>query len=118
MNGTSDLVWAGNPKDSFCGSHGRGQEGRGDRDRFMVEWKTGKAWFGPEMEEMDEGEPDTKVDESDEEEPDTEVDGSDKEEPGTKINDMDSSSAWSKSDLSSVLIVGLTTIVAKAFALI
>ena len=39
------MIWAGNLKDSFCGSHGRGQDGRGDRDRFTVEWKTGKAWF-------------------------------------------------------------------------
>ena len=45
VDGTDDMIWAGNLKDSFCGSHGRGQDGRGDRDRFTVEWKTGKAWF-------------------------------------------------------------------------
>ena len=27
---------------------GRGQDGRGDRDRFIVEWKTGKAWYPEE----------------------------------------------------------------------
>lgn len=37
--------------DIFCGSHGRGQDGRGDRDAFMVEWATGKAWFPVEPEE-------------------------------------------------------------------
>jgi len=49
--GMGDLVWAGNPKDYFCGSHGRGQDGRGDRDRFAVDWKTGKGWFPAELEE-------------------------------------------------------------------
>ena len=39
------MIWAGNLKDSFCGAHGRGQDGSGDRDRFTVEWKAGKAWF-------------------------------------------------------------------------
>ena len=24
-----------------------------DRDRFMIEWKTGKGWFAPEMEIKD-----------------------------------------------------------------
>jgi hypothetical protein len=48
--GVDSMVWAGNPKDTFCGSHGRGTEGRGDRDRFEVEWSTGRTWFLPEME--------------------------------------------------------------------
>jgi len=51
ISGTDDMIWAGNKVDSFCGSHGRGQDGRGDRDRFVVEWKTGKAWYPEEVEE-------------------------------------------------------------------
>merc|ERR1712183_101535 len=48
VDGTDDLIWAANNKDTFCSSHGRGQDGRGDRDRFIIEWKTGKAWYPEE----------------------------------------------------------------------
>lgn len=51
VTGADKLIWAANNMDTFCGSHGRGQDGRGDRDAFMVEWKTGKAWFPVEPEE-------------------------------------------------------------------
>ena len=50
VSGTDDLVWASKNADTFCGSHGWGQDGRGDIDAFTIEWKTGKGWFAPEME--------------------------------------------------------------------
>jgi len=51
LEGSDKMIWAANNDDTYCGSHGRGQDGRGDRDAFMVEWKTGKAWFPVEIEE-------------------------------------------------------------------
>jgi len=70
--GTDDLIWAGNLQDSFCGYHGRGdEEGPGDRDRFIVEWATGRAWFLIEMEQVA-------------------VDDADKVN-GTEVNDAESS---------------------------
>lgn len=54
-DGTDDLVWSANGQDSFCGYHGRGGEGQaGDRDRFAVEWKTGKVYFPLAEEYQDE----------------------------------------------------------------
>ena len=52
------MLWGANSYDTFCGYHGRGEDGPylGDRDVFMVEWKSGKAWFPVEPEEEQEQE--------------------------------------------------------------
>lgn len=46
LTGTDRMVWAANGQNLYCEYHGRGRDtDAGDRDHFVVEWGTGKAWF-------------------------------------------------------------------------
>ena len=108
-----DLIWAGNLQDTFCGSHGRGQEGRGDRDRFKVEWRTGRAWFPDPLAE----EPAVAVTDAPQEEPaEAEVDatdgGLDMAEDGANDEKDDESGGSSPSG-----VAGLVSLAAVAAAI-